>query len=484
MPQTLVVFRMHRLRQGPRVLDAASGALLALLVTLAGCALPAKPERPDSLPFKSAEAFSSAGELPPPERWWRAFDDPALSERIEQGLAKNLTLEASWQRLQAAQAVADRARADLWPDLDGTARVDDQNGGSGSDSDSELSLGVQAAYEVDLWGRIRRAADAEALRAEAQRADYQTAALTLAGQITRTWYRLSEARLQLRVLSDQIDTNETVLELLRTRFGAGLIRSADILRQQQLLAATREQAEAARARIAVLDHQLAVLQGRPPQAAAETEATALPALPPVPATGLPAELVERRPDVRAAFLALAAADQGLAAAVRAQYPRLDLSAATRSVADNPGDLFDEWLTTVAAQVIGPLLDGGERRAEVRRTQAVRGERLAEYGQTVLTAFQEVEDAVSNEERQRARIGHLARQLRLARQTSAQLRTQYLNGVTDYLAVLTALTEEQQLQRDLLSARLNLVEFRIQLYQALAGAFETPREVATTSAGRD
>ncbi|MFW5682744.1 MAG: TolC family protein, partial [Phycisphaeraceae bacterium] len=130
-----------------------------------------------------------------------------------------------------------------------------------------------------------------------------------------------------------------------------------------------------------------------------------------------------------------------------------------------------------------LFDAGQRRAEVNRAEAVTRQRVAEYGQSVLTAFREVEDALAAEQFDAQRIDRLEEQLRLSRQTLEQLRTQYLNGVTDYIAVLTALTQQQRLQRDLVASRLARLDSRIELYRALAGPFDTPRERAANADSR-
>lgn len=470
----------------------------ALACAMAGAAVTgcAHPQGVDTLPLRDAPPFTADGQQGAPalpDRWWTAFDDASLDAAVDRAVRDNFSLAAAWERLRAARAIADREGADLWPSLDGIASAqwsktygdddDDFDDAAGFDSDfdddadTEYSLGLEASYEVDLWGRIRSRVEAERLRAEATAADYRTAALTLSAEVTRTWYRLAEARRQLGILEQQIDTNESVVELLETRFAAGQVRGADVLRQQQLVEATREQAVRTRRRRALLRNQLAVLQGEPPQAAIEVPAGELPELAPPPAVGLPAELVKRRPDVLQARRVLEAADRDLASAVADQYPRVNLTASLVSTAEDPGGLFEDALASITGQLVAPLFDAGQRRAEVNRTEAVTRQRVAEYGQTVLTAFREVEDAIAAERFDTRRIERVQRQLRLSRQTLEQLRTQYLNGVTDYIAVLTALTEQQQLERDLVTARLARLESRIGLYRALAGGFETPREVA-------
>ncbi|MFK7788482.1 MAG: efflux transporter outer membrane subunit [Phycisphaeraceae bacterium] len=433
------------------------------------------PESRSDLPLTDAAAFSGGDGVEFAERWWIAFDDDALNQRVDSALANNFDLAAAWQRLAAARALARRTASDRFPELDGTGGVGRDESLTSGDDRTEIRLGLAASYEVDLWGRIDSLVEAEALRAQATEADYKAAAISLSSSVTLTWYQLAEVRQQLALVQSQLDVNQTFLELLRERFNVGLIRSVDVVRQQQLVEATREQAIVLHAQREVLEHQLAILDGKPPQSAGSFAEVLLPDLPASPKTSLPATLLQRRPDVLAAYLRLQAADEDLAAAVSDQYPRLNLSASLETIAERPSDLFEDWLFSIAGQAVAPLLDGGERRAEVQRNEAVIQQRIAEYGQVVLNAFGEVEDALVQESRQAQRLASLNEQLRLADNAVEQLRTQFLNGVGDYLAVLTALQDKQQLERDVVSARLDLIAFRIALYRALAGGFETPLE---------
>lgn len=448
-----------------------SYAIMSCGVLALGCAAPA-PRQP--LPLQGAPAFTRSGEAPMPNRWWAAFDDERLNERIETALSNNFTLAIAWERLQEARAIARREQAALAPTVDGliSGGVRDESGASHT---TDITLGLSASYEVDLWGRIRSMVEAERLRLQATDEDYRTAAITLSAQVALTWYQLAESRLQLALINSQVETNLAVLDVLERRFGVGQSGSADVLRQRQLVEATREQAIITQARIEVFEHLLAVLEGRPPQGAEVTPDPTWPVIPALPSTGLPAELLERRPDVRSAFFRLEAADADVASAVADQYPRIDLAAAISTSAENPSRLFESWLTSLAGQVVAPLYDGGRRRAEVERTVAVRRQSLFDYGQIVLDAFQEIEDALTLEFHQVRRIRSLSEQLRLATATYRQLRTQYLNGAADYLDVLAALQGQQQLERTRLTAELERLAFRIDLYRALAGGFDTPRD---------
>ena len=443
---------------------------------LVGCSsAPKEPNSPTDIPNE----FSASGTRKAPDRWWTAFDDERLSSLVDQALKSNFNLKTAWSRLREARSIVDRESSRLYPDLDGLAQGEISGGDSGVDE--RLRLGLTSEYEVDLWGRIESRVEAERYRARATLEDYRTAALSLSAEVVRTWYQLVEAHNQYDLLTDQIKTNQKVLSLLKTRFGSGQIRRADILRQEQLLESTREQRLATESRMQLLEHQLAVLLGKPPPEEVRYTNRDLPDLPPLPETGLPATLVRRRPDVVSAFHELRAADSDLAAAISNQYPRLTFTASLATTESDASNLFDEWARSFAGDLVAPLLDAGQREAEVDRTRAIRMQRLYEYGQTILTAFREVEDALIQEKKQLQRIRSLEEQVRLAKETYERLKYEYFNGAGDYIDVLAALTDEQRLRRDLLSARLALLEFRIALYRALAGGFKTSREAEDNGA---
>ena len=441
---------------------------LCLLAPIAACSVHrAGHERPVEPP----SSFEASGSAKVPDRWWRAFDDERLAALERRALEGNFELAAARDRLRAARAVVEREGARVGPILDLSVGAE-RRGRSENDFSGleEISGELAAEYELDLWDRIGSATDQARFERDATRADLRAAAITLSANVATTWYELVRQRGQRRLVRKQIETNETTLKLVRRRFANGLVRASDVLRQERLLESTREQLERVRSAIDVRKHQLLVLTGRPPTTDLEAQRVELPDLPPKPETGLPSELVQRRPDVRAAFLRVRAADRGIAEAVADRYPQITLSA-TASVSDEDAtDIFDDWARSIAADLVTPLIDAGRRKAEVERNRSVKAERVDAYGQTILTAFQEVADALSREQYQRDRIARIEKQLSLADETVSRLQREYLNGDISYIDVLDALTREQRLQRDLLDARFELIEIRIGLYRALAGGW--------------
>ena len=415
--------------------------------------------------------LSESGETQIPDRWWQAFEDAGLNHQVERALGNNLDLSVALQRLRAARAVARREASDLFPDLDGIFGSD-TTFGPGPDQ-TRINWGLDASYQVDLWGQIQSRVDAERFRAQATQSDYFVVALSLAAEVTRTWFSLVEAHAQLELLDEQLETNRNGLKAQEFRYGEGDERgAADVLRQRQLVQATLEQVVVVEARIEILEHQLAVLTGELPQSATYYPGADLPELPPLPYVGLPSELLMRRPDVRADYLAFLAADQDLAAAVSAQYPRLNIGSSLINSAASSDNLFRDWFLSIGSQLVAPLFDGGQRRAEVDRTSAVACQRFNEYGQTMLIAFQEVEDNLALEKYQIKRLERLGEQVELAKQATKVLYDRILNGQGSFLDYLTTIQSQQRLQRDIISARLDLTLIRVGLYLAIAGDFDT------------
>jgi NodT family efflux transporter outer membrane factor (OMF) lipoprotein len=425
-------------------------------------------------PIEEAEEFSYTGTEAIPEKWWTSFNDPVLNNLIDSALTENLNLAATWEQFMAAQAILRREKSSLWPDIELVARSAVSRPEPDFAGGENFQAGLAAGYEVDLWGRIRAGIEAEEFRAEASFYDYQAAAMTLSAEISATWFQLLTLKKQLDLTNRQIETNEEIIRLIRARFTSGQIRAVDILRQQQLLESTRDQKIFFETQLRLLQNQLAVLLGRPPQNLSISPESNLPELPLLPETGLPLELIRRRPDVKQAYNQVLAADREMAVAIRNKYPRISFDIIAQSRSNNYGNLFQDWAYTLAGNLVAPLLYGGRNRAEVDRTTALKNQQLFLYGQTVLNSFREVEDALIQEQKQKDRIEVLERRLDLAQKTNKQLRIEFLNGLSEYLDVLLSLDQEQQLQRDILEARQTLLEHRITLYRTLAGGFETER----------
>lgn len=440
-------------------------AILVLFFVVTSCSR--KPME-TSVPFEVPDSFSASGEEELVEEWWTVFGEPVLNQVVDSALQNNFNLRSAWERLMAAQAVVDRESASFFPEIYSFLQGETGSGQTAFDVNDNMRMGLTADYELDLWGRIRSSIDAERFRAEAAAFDYQAASISLSAEIVLAWFRLAEARLQYALAQEQTNVNEKVLNLLRARFGSGQSRSVDILRQQELLEETREEEIIQEIRMRLLENQLAVLTGHPPQDSLPWHSFDLPGLPGLPETGIPLELVRRRPDVKSAWYRLNAADRDLASAMSSRYPRIALTAQISTQGGGADQLFRNWAWSLSGNLLAPLFYGGRLQAEVDRNQAIKNQILYEYGQTVLISFREVEDALVRESRQQQRIESLTKQHKLAEQAYHQLRVEYFNGFSNYLDVLTALEREQQLQRNLLAARLDLLEYRVALCRALAG----------------
>ena len=284
----------------------------------------------------------------------------------------------------------------------------------------------------------------------------------------------------MELLKKQQEVNTLGLELIRLRFNAGQIGIADVLQQQQLIESKSGEMARERSNAAQLTHQLAILSGVSPGLLTLPEKPELIVLPPLPATGVPLDLLNNRPDIRGAFFDVLAADRRVAAAIADKYPRLSISA-DLTTTGTASQLFDNWLASIAGNLLGPIVDGGSRQAEVDRTTAVTRERLLAYNRTILEAIGEVEDALVAEKEQKKLISSLEVQLELATQTIYNIRDRYKLGAVEYQRVLGAQLSQQSLQRNVLTARQQLISNRISLYRALGGHVP-PTSIAISDKG--
>jgi multidrug efflux system outer membrane protein len=451
------------------------GLLWGILLLLVGGCSP-QVKKP-VMPVEISDSFSDTGTAPLPEKWWSAFEDDELDGLIESALTNNFGLQTAWDRLAQTEAIARKNSAILRPqaELEAFFRRSRQENQGLTNYSSLYTLGIAASYEVDLWSKLRSLQNASQLDVEASRDAVDTAAITLAASIANTWYQIGESKALVRIAQEQIDTNKKVLDIVTVQFRKGMASAADVLRQRQLVASTEALLIAAEETVELLQYQLSVLIGKQPALAWQQTSIDLPDLPPMPEIGIPAEVLQRRPDVRQGYRQIQSADQRLAAAIADQYPRVSILADIEtSSGTSAHNLFDDWLANLAANAIQPLFDADLRKAEVERQKAVVSERIHTWGQTILYALQDVEAALTWHQQQTQLLENLKHQLSLARQTYQRNRESYIKGQVDYIRVLESLQSLQELERNVVRAQSNLIQSRIDLYRSIAGPFDLSR----------
>ncbi len=451
--------------------------IIIMISTLASCS-----------PFRPPVRISPSGELPqtfsifPPgpekqERWWQELGDAELNGLIEAALSDGFTIKEAWARLRQANSIALQSGAELYPELSVTSlssykrqRAENSSSGRATISTETYALGLSSSYELDLWGRIRSEQEAAILDAKATREDLNTAAMTLASEVAEKWINIISQRMQKKVLDRQLEINKTYLELIELRFRKSIASALEVYQQRQIVAQVKAQLPLVEEEEQRLMHQLALLLGRPPRADLDISATTLPEPLATPGTGLPADLLAERPDVRSAGLTLRSADWQVAAARANRLPNISLSASSAYQSADIDMIFHGWLVNLAANLTAPIFDGGKRTAEVDRLQAVADENLSAYRRTVYTAIKEVEDALVGEEKKRQHIEALKLEKEAAGKALDQARERYLKGIDDYLPVLTQLLTVQGLETDLIKQHAALLVERIALYRALGGSW--------------
>lgn len=473
---------------------AAAGALgLALwTIGLGACRTPMiEPEDTYSIEIPGGWSGSDANASPQhadPAPWWESFGAASLSAAVDSVLEGNRELSQAWSRLAQAEASARSAGAPRIPtlDLNSSAQYQeiDTRGSAGQNlplrTGEAYSLGLSLSYEVDLFGRIGATLRSARLEEAATAADAQATALALSGRAADAWFTVVEQSALEDLIREQLRVGEQLLEVTENRFATGSGSVLDVLQQRRQLEGTRAElprvaGEAERAR-----HSIAVLAGRPPRDPMDGIPRSLPALPDLPALDVPSALLVNRPDVAAAMLRVQRADRNVAASVAARFPRLSLSANYNYDSNEIADLFDRTISSLAGSLVVPLIDGASRRAEVDRQRAGLELAVAALEQALLTALQEVEDALSLERRGAERVAILDVQLGIAVDELAQARRRYVGGVDSYLQVLSAIQNLQALQRQLVTERALVLRARAQLHRALGGAWTRDLDAPTTA----
>lgn len=457
--------------------------ILLLILVGSGCVqFKPDPERPaEEARALLPETYSiSNAAAVPAQVWWKDFHCEDLDRLMGLALTQNFTVVQAEARMRQAEALAVQAGAVLWPELSGTGDGSftrqytgtpaTPEAGHTADIESYSLGGLAASYELDLWGRVRSARNAAGRTYQASRQDLESAWMSVSAGIAEQWFQLQSARLQMDLLRRQLETNQKLVELLEMRHRNGQATALDVAQQRQTAAATESAIPPLESSICILSNQLNILAGQPLGSVTVPSAEEFRELPPLPDTGLPADLLTNRPDIRAEGLRLEAAGWDVAEARASRLPAVTLSGSAIYQSDAFADLFDNWLANLAAGFTAPIFDGGRRRAEVRRMEAAWDEQLSVYRETVLQAIADVENALVREDRQAAYLDTLRKELEFARTALKEAQTRYRNGSTDYLNVLAALTSVQGLEQNVISGQQQLFEERIGLYRALGGTW--------------
>ncbi|HZY08263.1 MAG TPA: efflux transporter outer membrane subunit, partial [Ilumatobacteraceae bacterium] len=327
------------------------------------------------------------------------------------------------------------------------------------------------SYQADVWGSIRRSVAANAAVAQASAADLESARLLYQSELASDYFQVQGLDADRVLLEDTVRSYEQYLQLTQDRFQGGVVSMADVsLAQTQLESARAQLADVGIAR-AQFEHAIAVLTGRSPAELSIPAAAAQPS-PPVVPVGLPSSLLERRPDVAAAERRVAAANQQIGVAKAAFYPVLSFGGNAGSQAVEIAELFTAptRLWSVGAQLAATLFDGGKRRAQVQVSEAAYDTTVANYRETVLTGFQQVEDALADL-RILAQETDIVDRAVVAAQQSVDISTiQYRGGLANYLQVITAQTSLLQNQRERVDLHTRRLVGSVSLVQALGGGW--------------
>jgi len=459
-----------------------AGAVV-LGVALAGCAVGPSYERPEiSMPDAYAGDYGFAdatGQTISGLPWWELFGDPVLVDLIESAIDDNRDLRIAAARVEEAQARLGVVRSDQFPDVGAVAGFERGNQAEvmlpGSGISQVYTAGLSAAYEVDLWGRFRRASEAERAALLASIENQRTVLITLVASVANAYLLVRDLDNQLQIASNTLTARRESTGIIRERFDKGTVALIDV-NQAEI-----EEADAA-ARKAAMSRQLRgaenllnLLLGRNPGQILRGAGDTAIVLPVVPAA-LPAGLLEQRPDIRAAEQQLAEQTARIGVAQSLRFPSISLTASGGYASSELSDLTDgDEIWGVNIDLFAPLFDAGQRRSQVEVEKARTEQLLNNYEQTILAALREVEDALAGIEGFRDELNARRMQVAAAGSAAELSRARYDGGVTDYLEVLDS-------ERSLFNAQLTASAVKrqqlsalVNLYVALGGGWQSAAE---------
>ncbi len=482
---------------------SAAGAVLTACANLAP-----SPHLPAQVPAAYAEAPAdqpaASGDL---ANWWTLFGDAQLTDLVARAAKANLDLQQTSARITEARQQEIIAGASSKPQvqLDASAsrnRISEHAiplppgaGGHGAgggaspfgipgEEFNSFRLGLDASWELDLFGGAKNAVAAARARTQAAEWTSRDLRVAITAEVADHYLTLRALQRREAVAWDELARQRNLLSIVRARAAAGFVSQLDVDQQQGLVAATEARAYPLEAQIRAEIHALGVLVGEPPESlvATLTPVAAQPAPPAAPPPGLPSDLLRRRPDIRKAERNVAAAAADVGAATAELYPKITLSGQPGFVSTSLSSLLD-WGSrnyTLSAGLLWPILEGGKIRASLAAANARQTEALLAYRGAVLTGLKEVEDALARYQADEAQLGSLQVSLDQARAAEALARDQYRSGVVAFTTVLAAqqavTSGEDQLAQTQAACGMDVVG----LYRALGGGWTDTDRQETTS----
>lgn len=475
-----------------RVTGLKSVALPALLVLSASCSVGPSYKRP-SAPVPPAfkeegpPPAATPGEWRPAEpreaiprgKWWEVFGDPALDALEEQVSVSNQNVGQAEAAYRAARAVARGARADFFPAITGSASASRSQGSAhstpgvtGTSAPANLfDVSADVSWELDVWGRIRRNVEAGVAAAQASAADLESARLSFQAELATDYFTLRGVDAEKDLLETTAAAYEKALKLTTDRFHQGVVSGVDVAQAQTQLSTTRAQATDLSLTRAQLEHAIAVLVGKPP---AELSIPTLPLTeaPPSIPSEIPSELLERRPDVAAAERQVAAANARIGVAVAAYFPTLGLTGSGGYGSSTISTLFTlpSRFWSLGASLVGTIFDAGKRRAAKEQAEAANDATVAAYRQSVLAAFEQVEDDLAALRILSEEAAQQADAIAAAEHALTLAETRYRGGITSYLEVITAQSAALADEKTSVELRIRRMTAAVDLVKALGGGW--------------
>lgn len=462
---------------------------VAACLLLAACSTPVPPDAGDpAVPvpprwLQSTQPAAGSVSAPPVQlgSWWQTLGDPTLVALVDATLARNTDWRTAQAQLRQVRARRAASAAAQWPGLTGTASAG-RSRASGSSSMSgrdNFGLGWNASWELDLFGGIAAGVDAAEADVRVSAAQLQATRVSLAAEAALAYVELRSLQARLQIARDNLELQTQTYQIADWRLQAGLASSLDAEQARADLAGTQAQIPALEASLAQAEHALAQLTGHTPASLREAawwpglkQAVALPALPADIATGVPAQVLDQRPDLIAARDQVAAEAARLRVAEAARYPSLSISATLGRQAVSLDALGSSAATTrsLLAQLTAPLFDAGRIRSQIEQQDAVLEAARLRYEATLLSALREVEDALVALRGNRQRQQSLQIAAGAAQNAALLARQQYASGLIDFQTVLVTQRAQLSAEDSLATARADGLSALVRLYKALGGGW--------------
>jgi len=401
--------------------------------------------------------------------WWQSFNDDKLNKLIENAIRDNFDIQAGIKRLEQANITYRQSSTSKYPNLNltaGTTLTKSDNQKTGQSSTDSYSLGLTLSYEIDLFNKIKSAEKSTEYSFLTSKENLKTILLSVTSQIAENYFGIISTNEKIKITEEQLKANEAILKVLIERYKNSSISITDVLKQKQNIENIKDSLSSLQLSKQLYKNKLKILTGR--KEIEEISVEHITMIKPFDFNKINFEIAGNRPDVLSKYYEIEAAAWNVSVAKANRFPSLTLSSSFTYSSTEINTLFENWSLNLLANLLAPIFDAGKRKLEVEKSKKILEEKVINYKNTLITAYNEISNTVITEKKYFESLEYLNNEISLIDEVLKKQRIKYLNGETDFSIYLNDQISLYAKRKELVDLKYNIIKNRITFYKSIGG----------------